>query len=298
MKNKIPFSLVPFNILKSISKNLSGVANKLKRFFPFIEENIGGINIEATHEEYLAMAIMNSIISFFFLFIFLTAVLFFIKIETPILFSFIISIPIILFMFLQQVLYPKLEAGKKIADVERNLLSALQDMLVQLNSGIPLFRVIADISTKDYGEISRKFANVVNEINAGTPQVDVLEEMASKSSSLYLRKAVWQLVNGMKTGANTTIVLKEVISSLSEEQLIQVQKYASQLNPLVMFYMIITIILPSLGMTLLIVVTSFIATSETLPKFIFMGFYIIVFFFQIMFLGMIKSRRPTLLENK
>jgi pilus assembly protein TadC len=199
---------------------------------------------------------------------------------------------------MQQILYPKLEAGKKVVDVERNLLSALQDMLVQLNSGIPLFSVIVDISIKDYGEISRKFANAVNEINAGFPQIEVLEEMASKSSSLYLRKAIWQLVNGMKTGANTTIVLKEVISSLSEDQLIQVQRYASQLNPLVMFYMIITIILPSLGMTFLIVISSFIAGSETLPKFIFMGFYIIVFFFQIMFLGMIKSRRPTLLDNQ
>lgn len=298
MKNKIPFSLVPFNTLKNISKWFSGIANKLIKYFPFIEQNMEYIQVEATAKEYLAMIIMNSIISFAAIFILLSVTLFFVKIENSLLISIIISIPIIIFLFAQQILYPKIRAGKKIVDVERNLLPALQDMLVQLNSGIPLFRVIVDISTKDYGEISKKFANAVNEINVGVPQIDVLEEMASKSSSLYLRKAIWQIVNGMKTGANTTIVLKEVISSLSEEQLIQVQRYASQLNPLVMFYMIITIILPSLGMTFLTVITSFIATSESLPKTIFIGFYIVIFFFQIMFLGMIKSRRPTLLENR
>ncbi|MBI2672266.1 type II secretion system F family protein [Candidatus Woesearchaeota archaeon] len=298
MKNKIPFSLVPFNTLKNISKWFSGIANKLIKYFPFIEQNMEYIQVEATAKEYLAMIIMNSIISFAAIFILLSVTLFFVKIENSLLISIIISIPITIFLFAQQILYPKIRAGKKIVDVERNLLPALQDMLVQLNSGIPLFRVIVDISTKDYGEISKKFANAVNEINVGVPQIDVLEEMASKSSSLYLRKAIWQIVNGMKTGANTTIVLKEVISSLSEEQLIQVQRYASQLNPLVMFYMIITIILPSLGMTFLTVITSFIATSESLPKTIFIGFYIVIFFFQIMFLGMIKSRRPTLLENR
>ena len=167
--------------------------------------------------------------------------------------------------------------------------------MVQLNSGVPLFNILINISGENYGEVSKEFSKVVKKISSGISQIDVLDEMASKNPSLYFRRAIWQLVNGMKTGSDTAIVVKQIIKALSEEQLIQIQHYGGQLNPLAMFYMLITVILPSLGMTFLIIISSFIATSEIITKLIFWGLYGFVFFFQIMFIGIIKTKRPTLL---
>ncbi len=92
-------------------------------------------------------------------------------------------------------------------------------------------------------------------------------------------------------------VLAEVLHALGEEQVIQIQKYGSQLNPLAMFYMLVAIIAPSLGITFIIVLSSFVSPSETGTKLVFWGLYGFATFFQIMFLGVIKSRRPNLLGD-
>ena len=298
MKNKIPFSLVPFSTLKKSSNIFLGIGKKIEKNFPFIKFGLEQSKIGITAEEYISMSLMSSLISFIVINLILNLILFSAGLKGAFLLATTISFPITFFIFLQQLLYPKIKLQYKTKDIERNLLPALEDLLVQLNSGIPLFRAINNIASKDYGELSKDFAKAVNKINAGISQIEVLDELASNSSSLYFRRAIWQLVNGMKTGANTSIILKEVIAALAEEQLIQIQKYAGQLNPLVLFYMITTIILPSLSTTFLIVISSFISANEFLTKSIFWILYALVVFFQIMFLGLIKTKRPSLLETK
>ena len=297
MKNKIPFSLLPFNLLRRASQKFLGLGSKLKRFFPMLQLYLEQSEINLNSQEYIAMSITASLMSFVFLNLVLSTLLFVADVDKAVLISIITSIPIILFIIFQQVLYPKVVAGKKIKSIDKNLLPALQDMSVQLNSGITLFNILVSLSSKNYGEVSKEFDKAIKKINAGVPHIEVLDEMASKNPSIYFRRAIWQLVNGMKTGSDTGIVLDEIISSLSEEQLIQVQKYGGQLNPLAMFYMLITVILPSLGITFLIIISSFISASELLTKAIFWGLYLFVLFFQIIFLGLIKTKRPTLLER-
>ena len=60
-----------------------------------------------------------------------------------------------------------------VRDIERNLIPALEDMLVQLNSGVPLCSILVNISASDYGELSAEFKKAVKKINAGSPQSDV-----------------------------------------------------------------------------------------------------------------------------
>ena len=153
-------------------------------------------------------------------------------------------------------MYPKLIANKRIKKLEVNLLPALQSMLIQLNSGVPLFDILVGISKGDYGEISKEFSTVVKEINTGKPQVDALEDIAVENPSLFFRRAIWQIVNGMKAGSDMSNVIKEIINSLSEEQVLQIQRYGGQLNPLAMFYMLVAVIMPTLGMTFLIVISA------------------------------------------
>jgi pilus assembly protein TadC len=176
-----------------------------------------------------------------------------------------------------------------------NLLPVLQSIYVQINSGVVLFEILVNISKSGYGEISKEFAKAVREINGGKPQLDALEDMAKRNPSLFFRRAIWQIINGMKAGADISRVIEETISTISEEQVIQIQNYGSRLAPLAMFYMFIAVIIPALSLTFIILFLSFVGISEEMSKIIFYVLYVLILFSQVMFIGLINSRRPSLL---
>ena len=290
----IPSSFLPPTILRKISRIFFWLGKRIEGKFPNLNLNLEQIDYKISAKEYISMSITSVVI--LFLFLVGLSIPFSLKYGTnPLLSIFIISI-ISLFIFAQQILYPKLKANKRIKDIERNIIPALQNMVVQLNSGVPLFNVIAIVADSDYGGVSNQFRIAIRKMNAGQPQISVLEEIAKNNPSLHFRRVIWQIINGMKTGSNMADVIKISIGNLSEEQLIQIQRYGSQLNPLAMFYMIVAVIIPALGTTLIMVMSSFMGLSVNATKLIFWGLLAVVFFFQLMFIGMLKSRRPNLLD--
>ncbi len=119
--------------------------------------------------------------------------------------------------------YPKILADKQQKGIERNLLAAMEDMLIQLSSGVPLFTILVNVSASGYGQLSLEFKKAVKKINAGFPQIEVIEELGKKNHSILFRKALWQISNGMKAGSNITEVVRDIIHSLNEEQFLQIQ---------------------------------------------------------------------------
>ena len=168
-------------------------------------------------------------------------------------------------------------------------------MTIQLNSGIPIYTIMVNISNANYEELSEEFKKMVKKINAGRPQAEVLEQFGEKSPSLFFRRTLWQLSNGLRAGSDLSVVIKSSLNSLSEEQLIQIQNYGNKLNPLVMFYMLITVILPALATTFLTVISSLINLPKTMTALLFISLMVGVVIIQVLFLGVIKSVRPRLL---
>lgn len=290
----IPFSFLPPVLLRKLSRAFYWIGDPVSKQIKDLGYSLERSNIELKPKEYVSMC-MTASFFFFIVFSGLTALLLSKYKIDPFIGVIIVAI-VSLFIFSQQILYPKLTASKKIKDIERNLIPALQNMMVQLNSGVPLFNVLATISDADYGGVSTQFKLAVRRINAGEQQVVVLEDIAKNNPSIHFRRTMWQIINGMKTGSNMSDVIKLSIDNLSEEQLIEIQKYGSQLNPLAMFYMIIAVIIPSLGSTFVMVISSFLSLTPGSTKLIFWGLLIAVFFFQLMFIGILKTRRPNLLE--
>ena len=91
------------------------------------------------------------------------------------------------------------------------------------------------------------------------------------------------------------ILDKESIKNLNGEQLIQIQNYGNKLNPLIMFYMLISVIIPALSVTFLTVISSLINLGATSTISLFIAVFVGVGIIQITFLGIIKSVRPSLL---
>ncbi len=273
---------------------LDGAADFLRKFFPSLKLRLQQANISADDRRYTASALIAAILFFLGTAILLFVIFLFLKSENYLI-IFTVSLIFGFFIFLQRMFSPNIAALARTRDIERNLLPVLQSIYVQINSGISLFEILVNISKADYGEISIEFLKTVKQINGGKPQIDALEELAAKNPSLFFRKALWQIINGMKAGAEISTVINETISTLSEEQLIQIQSYGARLAPLAMFYMFTAVIIPALSLTFIILFLSFTALPDNVAKSIFYGLYFLVLISQIIFTGFITSRRPSLL---
>lgn len=293
MKFQIPFTLSKIEKLKSKSRFFSSKLRYKKQSKLGDELKNSGINL--TREEYLGICFRSAFNFFIFIFIISTSLMALFGINNFILFGFSLAVLFSIFIFFSQRIYPRIYASRKQRDIERNLIPALEDILVQLNSGIPLFNIISNIADANYSSLSLEFKEAVKKINAGQPEADVLNELGKKNSSPFFRRTLWQISNGMRAGSDMAIVIRENIKALNEEQLIQIQAYGSKLNPLVVLYMLLAVIIPALSVTFLTIISSMVGLSSNMIIMLFIGLFIFDVLAQIMFLGLIKSRKPSLL---
>ncbi len=293
MRFRIPFTLTDIEKLKKRRHlfNLKIRPDKIKRLQQYLD-NIDA-NIEAT--EYISICFETFIFSFFILFVIASTILVLIKVRMPFLYSFALALLFSSFVFLSQLYYPKVYDSRRLRNIEKNLIPALQDMHVQLNSGIPLFNILINLSSSDYGYLSEEFKKAVKKISSGISEVEVLEELGEKNSSNFFKRTLWQLSNGMKAGSDISTIIQESTKMLNEEQLLQIQNYGNKLNPLIMFYMVISIIIPALSIALLTIISSMINLPRVITMFFFIALFIFAVLIQIMFLGLIRSSRPSLL---
>ncbi|MBU0959434.1 MAG: type II secretion system F family protein [Nanoarchaeota archaeon] len=292
MKFKIPFTLSGLETLKRKSKifiKLTGYKkSKLDDYLESTEEDI-------TRRQYLAICYRRFLFNILIFSVVFTSILGVFLITNFFIFGVLGALVLSGFIFFNQINYPRIHVLNKKREIEKNLIPLLQDMIVQLNSGVPIFQILSNIADSDYGEASYEFKKIVKEINSGVGQIQAIEKYAKINTSAYFRRVLWQISNGLRSGSDMTMVISEGIKNLSAEQEIQIQSYGGKLNPLIMFYMLIAVILPSLGITFLIIISSLLGIEETLIKVIFAIVFVLVVFMQIMFLGLIKSKRPSLL---
>ena len=292
MNFKIPFTFSGIEILKRRSKQCIKFTKPKKTKLDDYLKNTGE---DIDRRQYIAICTRNFLLNLLVLSVIATSILLLLKAKYFYCYGLGSALLISLFIFFNQINYPKIFCLHKEKNIEKNLIPVLQDMMVQLSSGVPMFRILFNISNSNYGEVSNEFKKITKEINSGAPQIETLEKYGKLNTSKYFRRVLWQISNGMRAGSDMEIVIKEGIRNLSNEQAIQIQNYGSKLNPLVMFYMLIAIILPSLGITFMIIISSILGLQKTIIQLIFFSVFGFVVFVQIMFLGLIKSGRPSLL---
>jgi pilus assembly protein TadC len=132
---------------------------------------------------------------------------------------------------------------------------------------------------------------VVNEINTGKSEAEALEKITRETPSLFFRRVMWQMINALKSGADIGLVMKEIVDNMAMEQRVAIKKYGATLNPLALMYMLFAVIFPTLGITFLLVLSSFTGAKFNL-ELVLMGILGVILLFQFMFIGLIKSRRP------
>ncbi len=192
-------------------------------------------------------------------------------------------------IFLTFAYQPRVTANKKSRMLEKELPYALRHMLIEVSSGISLYEAMVSVSS-DYGEASNEFKRIVNDVQGGKSQVEALEDSISRNPSIMYRRAVWQMINALKSGADITKTLDSLVDTMIQEQKLEVQNYGEDLNPFILMYLMLAVIFPSLGATLMIVISSF--TGFNLSNNMFLGMLGGLAVFQVFFLNLVKSKRP------
>ncbi len=203
-----------------------------------------------------------------------------------------VFVPIIFLVLFSYLLkLPEVTISKKEKGISREIVFAGRHLIIELESGVPLYNALANIS-KNYEVIGKYFKEIVNKVDLGTSMEDALTEAVEYIPSDDFRRLLWQILNSIRTGSEVSKSLASVLEQIAREQIIEVDKYSKRLNPFAMFYMIIAVILPSLGVTMLVVLSSFIDFELNLTIFMVIAF--LLAFIQFMFLSMIKFSRPAI----
>jgi flagellar protein FlaJ len=286
----IPFVPFKLDVALKFSRSFLWLGSKLSALHPYLPQKLAEAEIHLKDREYLSIAIFSSIYWFCILFSILTFIPAlagknFINISLP------LSLLVSFVTYLYISFYPNLVASRKSRDIERNLLFVVRHLYVQVRSGVSLFDAMVAVSKEDYGIISKEFEKAVKEISTGKEQTVVLEEMALRVSHTGFKRILWQIVNSLKSGADISKVLSVIANELSQEQRVKIRKYGSQLSPYALMYLMLTVILPTLGISFLIILSSF--SGVQIPEAFFFLILGIIALFQAMFIGMIKSGRPS-----
>lgn len=291
--NAIPFSPFPPQVVIALGKPFKPIGAMILGTSARLKDEFLQAGLNLKPEEYRAAT--GFVFVFYFvigaILVYLLTLKFFPK-NAPIA-ALIGGIALGFLIAFQVAMYPKIAIKKKIRDIERNLVFALRTIMIEIKSGVTLFDALNMVADGEYGELSKEFKKTVGKINTGTMQEAALEEMAENNPSRYLKRSIWQTLDGMRSGVDVTSVFSELVGTMNRELKIQITEYGASLKLLSLMYMMIAVIMPALGLTFLIILSSF--PQIKISEMLFWILLIVIVVAEFMFLGIMKAKRPNLL---
>jgi len=204
----------------------------------------------------------------------------------------ILSLPLsFIALFILLMNSPLTEISRRRRELDREVLFAGRYLLVKIHSGAPLLNALIDAS-HSYGIASKYFKELVDDINMGTPIEKALDNAMNFTTSLKFRKILFQISNAIKIGIDVSEPLAATLDEISAEQMIEIQRYGKKLNSLSIFYMLIAVVMPSIGVAMMAVILSLIGQGGIATG-IFYGVLGFLMLMQFMFVIIFKSARLT-----
>lgn len=292
-RKRIPVLPLPIERAKRLAQHFLSWGEFFSNFFPSLEWELKEAELDFEKREWAALAFFAFVFYFSLIFGLMFIIMFAAKVAimSTIFLSLMIALVVGFISLLYVLFYPKLSVSRKVGAIEKNLPYVLHHLLIEIRSGVPLYNALESIAKSDYGLLSEEIEKTVKEIKTGKSEVAALEILARKNPSLYFRRVLWQMVNTLKSGADIASTIKNIVDDLASDQRTAIKKYGAQLNPLALMYMIFAVIFPTLGITFLLVITSFVGVGFNL-ELILVAILAFLLVFQFMLIGLIKSRRP------
>lgn len=260
------------------------------QFFPHLKKDIRQADMDTTPAQFIGKSLLSALALSLALLLILGVFFRFYSIN---LLWLVPAAPILyLIMFFYAMMLPRVKAMQRGKKIDQELVFAGRHLLIEIKAGIPLFDAMVGIS-RDYGEVSKEFNRIVEKVTLGVPASLAMREVADNNPSSSFSRVILQIVNSISSGSDVADSLESVLDQISKEQVVQLKEYGQKLNPLVMFFMIFGIILPSLGVAFLIILLSFVgggvAISGPVVLLVILGLILVL---QFIFLSMVESSRP------
>lgn len=183
---------------------------------------------------------------------------------------------------------PKNIINKRRRELDQEVLFAGRFLLVKVNAGRPLLNALIE-GSQSYGVSSKYFKEIVDDINLGTPLEKALDNAVKYAPSDKFRRILFQINTALKVGIDVSIPLTNVLEEITAEQLTEIQRYGKKLNSLALFYMLLAIVLPSIGMAIFAVVGGLLGLP--IDRDIFLVVIGVIVLIQFVFISIFKTTR-------
>ena len=200
-----------------------------------------------------------------------------------------IFIILLILLFEYSLLKIKAKIRKRQREIDKEVIFVGRYLLVKLYSGRPLLNALIE-TAESRGIASKYIKEIVYDIDTGSTIEDALNNAMIYSPSEKLRKILFHVNNALQLGIDVTKPLESVLVEITKEEELEIKTYGKKLNTLVIFFMLAAVILPSLGMAMFIVISSFISFPIDLKTMLVFIFFIVVL--QFIFITLFKSIRP------
>lgn len=204
--------------------------------------------------------------------------------------SLVVGLAFWVVFFIFHMIYPGIIMTKIATKESNDLLFALREMMIDIEGGVPLYDSMKNVAWGDYGYVSRDLGGVVKQIERGVSDRVALRELAIRTESEYMKRALWQIVNALESGASLSNALSAIVVSIQNYMYQDIKNYSSNLNFLMLLYMIVATVVPSLGITFLVLLSAFSGFGVSFTTLLMLlGFSVVV---QAIMIGYMSSTRP------
>jgi len=258
--------------------------------FPMLKEELKLADMEAEPEEFIRGIFLNAVLSTVLALIFLAVVFYAMKISVLLAIILAPALGICMFFYLKY--YPNVRASARKNEIDRELIFCARHLLIAINAGMPLFDALVSVS-RDYGEVSREIYKIVEQVSFGESMSIAIRDVVESNSSQYFRQIMLQIMNSLAAGGDVGEALESTITQISNEQLSKMQEYGQKLSPIVVFYMLFSIVIPSLGIVFVITIISFVGgIAASLNSWFLLLMFLLIALIQYIFITYIEASRP------
>jgi len=173
--------------------------------------------------------------------------------------------------------------------IETEIVSVVRFLILELKSEQSLYDGLKNAS-KNFPIVGIYLDEIVDKVKMGKTLEQALMEAVETCPSPHLRTLYWQLLNSLQTGADITTALRVQLGDIIESQKIMIEEYGRELNALSLFYMMLSIIIPTVGFTIVTAVLTFVGVPITIGMLI--GVWALLTIIQYFFLMVAAKRRP------
>lgn len=274
------------------AKNFRGVARFLHSMFPDLSNVLRWAGMNYSGVEYVSVAVLYGFtVGSWSTGITLVGLMITGLLDlTNLLISFGAGFTLFWIVFFLKMRAPYVKAKSRSKSFDKNLGFAIRELYVMVNAGQTLFKAVSKVAFANYGEVSEEFRKYVYDLQSGKSELDALEDMSDRVSSEQFRKLLWQLINSLKEGADISQTLKGMVESIERSKRNAIEEFGSRLTSFSLMYLILAIVLPTLGMTVVIILSSLLGRPSLARIFYAIPVYICLV--NVFFVIPVKELRP------